>query len=189
MVEISRDAGDGSQDTPTRGHDMLLSQEIASGSLKPAVLSLVVANHGDIPDMVHAGERFFSESEMRHFTTYDPDRFQRFLEALVGTDHFLAILAYVQDELVGGILLELGRFYTTEALAHMFVLWVAPPMRGSQLGRMLVKSACDEAKNRGCTAFYAGSMAGVSMEIDQQLMRLLQSQGFKPLGGIARKVL
>lgn len=133
-------------------------------------------------------EAFFEESEFARFTRYDPEQFIKTVGPRVADGNMILLLALRLGEPVGFMMFNIARHYSTDKLAHMFLLYVRPQDRGSRLGRMLVAAATSIARREGAVAFYVGSSANISGKNDKRLMNLFSKFGFKPLGGLSRLV-
>ena len=66
---------------------------------------------------------------------------------------------------------------TDDAIIHLFQMWVAPEHRGRGLGRSLLITAIQWARDRGARAMLLGVTCG-----DTAAARLYASAGFEPVG-------
>jgi L-amino acid N-acyltransferase YncA len=127
------------------------------------------------------GEDHFREGGFDAFSTVDLERATREMTRLVGQDDTPLIIADVAGEPIGWISWTMMHVFSVQPIAVLWTIYVAPELRNSSVGRLLVWSAVDIAKHEGACAFFA-TVAPTSPGA-QALCRLFRGFGFEPMGG------
>ena len=151
-------------------------------------LTLRIGKAGDVaPLLTQYGADHFTEGGFAAFSTFDLERAIREMSAQVARDDTPLIIAEIGDEFVGWMSWTMMHVFTTAPIAVLWTIYVRPEYRHGAVGRKLIWSALDVARNEGACAFFA-TVAPTSPG-GQSLCHLFRAFGFQPMGGAFSMVL
>jgi GNAT superfamily N-acetyltransferase len=123
--------------------------------------SLKLATHEDIPKLLEAAEKAFSESPYKDKLTYSSQRSENMIRMLLdaGTQHAMILMA-VEDDGVKGVIAGMVTFTVAglEEIVTEFLWWVDKEYRGTKLSITLINGLEFWAKRLGVNHVVLGSM-------------------------------
>ena len=140
----------------------------------------------DIPEIVGLGEQFYTQSNFED-GGYDPKQFEFTLNYTFTQKIHHGFVAEKDNKVVGFIIFDMARYYTTYHVAHLFLLYSG----GSNSGRKLIKAADEYRIENGCKYFYVSGTAGIDTtgRNDKVLKYMYEKLGFEDNGFFMRKEL
>jgi len=148
------------------------------------------ADWADIPQIIDAGALFYQESNFDP-GGFDPVQFAYRIGQMYSSEEDTILVAVHDGKVVGFIMFDTTRHYTTYLVSHMFLFFVLPAARRLGAGPALVKAATLFSQDRGAKYFYGSSSAGFNDggRNERGLTALYKRQGFKENGLFFRKEL
>lgn len=148
--------------------------------IRPATLD-------DVGRLRRIGQKFFNESNLCHLT-FDETACEALLtDVIFSPDHMILVAEDSAGLLDGFIIFDVQRYYTVEAMAHVFQFYVVPGRRGKGIGKALARAAGQSAKDLGAAVFYAASTGGFEdPNNDARYRQLFLSAGAEELGVFVR---
>jgi GNAT superfamily N-acetyltransferase len=130
---------------------------------------------------------FFELSKWSEFLQYHEERTRIYLEAAVGTQFAMYVIALDKDEMVGVCSYHVFSVFS-EPLAVMDETYTIPKYRRTDLGRRLVATVIELARGDGCKVMNFPICSG--MKEQNSLMNMVGRHfGAEPVGMIFRKQL
>lgn len=123
---------------------------------------IAFATKGDIDRLVELGSRFYSESNFHKGLTLSTDNFRKLLEEYIGHVHVGAIVAVVDEVIVGYCLVYGQNDFTEEMIGELYQFYVLPEYRSSGIARALAEEAVRLYDVWGCRRAYAEASPGMS---------------------------
>lgn len=152
----------------------------------PAI-ELRLATVDDIDGLVLLFATFFRESHYQPHLQFDPVVCAKYLRAAIGSGFSPHIIALHQDAIVGVISYHFDGSFTPQRLAVMDEVYALEEYRGTPVGRALVATALDLAKNDGAACIHIPLTSG--HKAMPSLINLFKKFGAEEIGVVMRKVL
>lgn len=135
----------------------------------------------DIPDIVALGRVFHAESVDRDIP-FDADRLAGFLADLIESQSGLAMLAFYNDQLAGGLLAQLTQsHYSNAIIATDYGLYVGITERDIGIGRQLVAAYTGWAIHSGARKIYLNVSSGITYGAFEAVMN---DSNYQKMGAI-----
>lgn len=134
----------------------------------------------DLDSVMELSQQFFDESELGDFSTYNPEGCRATFELTLTSPAFECLIFSDQGRVEGFITWFMESSYTKEPLALGHLLYVTPQYRRSPVGKILLETAENMARDYGCCAFYQGAMAGID-GVAKTLPNMLRKNGYDEL--------
>lgn len=149
-------------------------------------LAVDTADRSDIPTLVQMGAQMHQESSFRGME-YSPLETEHFLEAMLELPAYNPIIAVTEDGIVGFLLASVVKSYFGPNLtAQEFALYVAPEHRKTGAAKALLREYEAWAKSQGALRITVGNSAGTE---DSAFVKLMESEGYSPMGSICSKTI
>jgi GNAT superfamily N-acetyltransferase len=130
---------------------------------------------------------FFELSNWSQYLKYHPERTRIYLEAAVGTEFAMYVIAMDGDEMVGVCSYHVFGIFS-EPMAVMDETYTIPKYRKTDLGRRLIATVIELARGDGCKVMNFPICSG--MKEQNSLMNMVGRHfGAEPVGMIFRKAL
>lgn len=156
--------------------------------LVPTNLEMRLATEDDVPALVRLGrEQFETSIYAEHGIEYSEAAAEKYLAMVL--EHMLLphIVACVDGEIVGGISYSYDSSFSKRPIAVMQNFFVTKKYRRTLIGRILLATACDIAKDEQACAFFAPvNNGGANIG---SLENLLSKAGFRMSGYIMTRSL
>jgi GNAT superfamily N-acetyltransferase len=133
------------------------------------------------PLLERFGQAFFDEAGFGEFTQLDIPCAEDAMSRQIHQNATVFVFAEIDGEVVGLISYSMGRYFTAQPIATLWMFYVMPAYRRSKLGRLLLWFALDLAKTDGACAFFATIFP--NSRLGRSLCNLLRHGGFAPMGG------
>ena len=159
-----------------------------SPRLVPEGLVFRMADVSDIPQLLPLSKEFFNLSSFKHFgVEYSEANVEKYLHLLLDNMFAPSLLAVVDDKVVGWCQFQYDMSAFKKPVAVLNQLFVTKKYRRTVIGRTLLTTAMEIAKEEQACAFIAPVNSG--SEHIHSLGNLLAKAGFKITGYIGTKEL
>ena len=164
------------------------TKKTVSPRSRPEGLTFRMIEPSDIPKILKLGREFFDLSLFKHFgAEYSEANLERFLKLLESDSFCPHVIALVKDEVVGWCQFQYDISVFKRPVAVLNTLFVTKKYRRSIVGRMLLATAMEIAKDEQACAFVAPVNSG--SEHIGSLSNMLVKGGFKTTGYIMMREL
>jgi L-amino acid N-acyltransferase YncA len=141
-----------------------------------------LARTDDVPRVIdEIGAAFFAESGFAAFAEFDPCRWLLNATAQITKGSPFVIAERSDGEILGFASYTLEQSFTKRPIACLWMFYIYPAWRGTQVARALLFSILDLAKHDECCAFFATIFPG--NRGGKALCNLFRTAGFGPQGG------
>lgn len=105
----------------------------------------------DLDTLIQMGERFFAYSRFANVVAFDRETVRASLDALIGSDTSLVLVAVVDGQIIGGIAGTLAPLWFAPGMlsATEFAWWIDEAHRGGVSAVRLLRAFEQWAKTRG----------------------------------------
>lgn len=144
------------------------------------------ATYEDIPTMVELGKKFFEETKMGEFTTYDPLSAATTFKAMIDGDGAVIFLLEVGGEIVGGISAVLSvHYFNFDSITGQELFWfVDKEYRGTREALKLFITLENWVKEKKICSFSMVALHNLKDNNFETLQKLYLKRGYTPLEGV-----
>ena len=159
-----------------------------SPRMVPDGLVFRMAEVSDIPQIIPLTHEFDEISQFKHFgVELSENNSEKYLTMVLENNFTPLLLALVDDKVVGWLMFSYDMSFFKRPIAVLNTIFVTKKYRRSVIGRMLLTTAMEIAKDELACAFYAPVNSG--SEHIHSLGNMFAKAGFKMSGYIMSRSL